>query len=242
MRRPFAYRQWNPCERLQDAVETLWYSQTDVHRIFVVPPDGRRDVIWRFERHAGLSDLRPPEAFVTEVTRSPLRNSAQAGQLWIGARLRPGVKPHRGGLPPLPLSQPLASAPLGALSDLFVTWLDAQVFDTPPAYIRQATLKAHLTGGRSTVRDLCEGAGVTSRYLLRGFTRHIGVGPKEYLAIMRLNRALQLRSQSSMNLTQVALECGFSDQAHFSRSCRRLLGMPPKAISDQIILPRLPLM
>ncbi|MCL1125581.1 helix-turn-helix transcriptional regulator [Shewanella surugensis] len=74
-------------------------------------------------------------------------------------------------------------------------------------------------------------------YLLRQFQRHFGLPPHTYQIQLRLRLAKQLISQGS-SLLDVALECGFHDQSHFSRHFKKTLGVTPgnfaKAIGNII--------
>ncbi|WP_299668664.1 helix-turn-helix transcriptional regulator [uncultured Ruegeria sp.] len=219
----------------------LWQSHSVVAAGFVVPPDGRRDIIWTLQDFDEQDSTGAVRAHVTETSRSAEEVSAQPNQIWVGARLKPGV---------LVLHLPsnfddllicLPSDDLSQIAARFRIWIAEARFQLPPKYIQTATTLAHCTGGRASAGDLSKAAGVAPRYLLRGFNKYLGLGPKAYLDIMRINRALQLRAQSSISLTQIALECGYADQAHFTRSCRRLMGLAPKDLSNRIILPRLPL-
>lgn len=219
----------------------LWQSRSDTIGRFVVPPDGRRDIIWTLQDIDDKHGTRPVRAFVSETSRSAETISARLNQVWVGARLKPGVLVQH--MPP-PLGDRFASLPTDdpmQIATYFRSWIREVRFQLPPKYIQSATAHAHYTGGRANAVDLSKTAGVAPRYLLRGFNTYLGLGPKAYLDIMRINRALQLRAQSSMSLTQIAVECGYADQAHFSRSCRQLMGFAPKDLSDRIILPRLPL-
>jgi AraC family transcriptional regulator len=69
-----------------------------------------------------------------------------------------------------------------------------------------------------------------SRYkFMRAFNASFGCTPGEYVRRMRVARAQNLMSMSSDPLRQIAAECGFADQAHFSRCFRKTVGEPPAA-------------
>jgi AraC-like DNA-binding protein len=57
-------------------------------------------------------------------------------------------------------------------------------------------------------------------------TQWIGMSPTDYLRAVRLHRAKQLVLDGSPVAT-VAAECGFADQAHFTRWFRRTFGYTP---------------
>jgi AraC-like DNA-binding protein len=65
--------------------------------------------------------------------------------------------------------------------------------------------------------------------LMHVFTESIGVPLRPYLAWLRLQRAAA-GIVSGRALTDVALEAGFSDAAHMSRTFRRSFGMTPSLL------------
>ncbi len=61
----------------------------------------------------------------------------------------------------------------------------------------------------------------------RTFKASFGCTPGQYVRRMRIARAQNLMTMSSEPLCQIAAECGFADQAHFSRCFRKFVGNPP---------------
>jgi AraC-like DNA-binding protein len=71
--------------------------------------------------------------------------------------------------------------------------------------------------------------GTTVRTLQRLFKRYIGVSPKWVIARYRIHEALALaESQPGTPWSVVALETGYSDQAHFIRDFKALVGETPQ--------------
>ena len=64
-------------------------------------------------------------------------------------------------------------------------------------------------------------------HLARLFRKKIGVSPYEYLLILRVEYARRLL-RSGEKVKEAALEAGFYDASHFSRSFRKIAGMSPK--------------
>jgi AraC-like DNA-binding protein len=87
-----------------------------------------------------------------------------------------------------------------------------------------------IEGSRGQVRigDLAADIGVSHRHLTRQFQRAVGLSPKEFGRITRFLHALELLSAGRhAALADVALDCGFFDQAHLNHDFRELAGMSP---------------
>ena len=61
----------------------------------------------------------------------------------------------------------------------------------------------------------------------RTFKASFGCTPSQYVRRMRIERAQNLMTMSGDPICQIAVECGFADQAHFSRCFRKFIGNPP---------------
>lgn len=82
--------------------------------------------------------------------------------------------------------------------------------------------------GQVRVDELAAEIGVSCRHLTRQFERAVGLSPKEFGRVSRFLHALQVMTAGQgRSLTDVALDCGFFDQAHFNHEFRELAGMSP---------------
>lgn len=71
--------------------------------------------------------------------------------------------------------------------------------------------------------------GLSASRLRHLFVEQTGLPFKTYLLWLRLTRAVEVVAGGA-SLTQAAHEAGFSDSAHFSRTFRRMFGVPPAAL------------
>ncbi|RJQ84996.1 helix-turn-helix domain-containing protein [Amycolatopsis panacis] len=71
-------------------------------------------------------------------------------------------------------------------------------------------------------------SGLGERQLRRRFTLAVGYGPATHLRVLRLQRAIAL-APGVADLATLAVAAGYADQQHFSRECRALTGLPPRA-------------
>jgi len=77
---------------------------------------------------------------------------------------------------------------------------------------------------------IAEGLGISARYLQRVFAE-VGTTPSHFLLARRLDAAAALLRQldKPRSVTEVALQCGFSDLSYFSRAFRRRFGLTARA-------------
>jgi len=80
------------------------------------------------------------------------------------------------------------------------------------------------------VEDLVERYGLNVRALQRLFAKYVGVSPKWVIQRYRLHEAAeQLASNSALSQIDLALSLGYSDQAHFNRDFKAVVGTSPAA-------------
>lgn len=75
--------------------------------------------------------------------------------------------------------------------------------------------------------DLAQAAGLSANHFLRVFKLATGETPYHFLRMRRLERARILLAEGTMPLAELALECGFANQAHFTAAFSRELGVSP---------------
>jgi len=77
------------------------------------------------------------------------------------------------------------------------------------------------------VKDLARLARLSQSHFSRAFSSSFGCPPHRFITRCRLERAKGLMLRTDMSLLRIATECGFADQAHFSRIFLRFVGMSP---------------
>jgi AraC family transcriptional regulator len=77
--------------------------------------------------------------------------------------------------------------------------------------------------------DLADVLQLSTSHFFRAFRQTFGEPPLRYIMQRRIRRAQELMLASRLPLSQVALECGMCDQAHFCRVFRRIVGINPNA-------------
>jgi AraC family transcriptional regulator len=77
--------------------------------------------------------------------------------------------------------------------------------------------------------DLAAICGVSPEYFIRLFKSSLGVSPHRYVVGVRIHHAKLLLTNPSIGLAEVARQCGFAHQQHFTNTFRRMTGLSPGA-------------
>jgi AraC-like DNA-binding protein len=78
------------------------------------------------------------------------------------------------------------------------------------------------------VRQAVKESGYSHRRFIALFHRGLGLTPKLYCRVLRFQEALeQVAAHAAASLVEVALDAGYSDQAHFNREFREFAGVSP---------------
>ena len=183
-----------------------WSYSATTDEIAVVLPDGCADVLVISSDKTGRDDLRS-----VHWDFSPRRVKLQAGTSLVGYRLRPGTTLNLADLDAdLDGDNNLASKiPTFARHDQEVT----EIIDA-----------LSLPGSR--VEDLAKQQGVSERTLQRHFRNMALPTPGFWRQLGRARRAVHALP-CRVPLSEIALEFGYSDQAHMTREFVRWFGLTP---------------
>jgi AraC-like DNA-binding protein len=73
-----------------------------------------------------------------------------------------------------------------------------------------------------------ERTGLSSRRFIQLFTNAVGLTPKQFYRVRRFQDVLHLiEKRKPISWTDIALECGYFDQAHFIHDFRDFCGLTP---------------
>lgn len=94
-------------------------------------------------------------------------------------------------------------------------------------------IQAHLDE-KITLEAIAQHLNLSVYYFCELFTLSTGMPPYRYVLSQRVERAKQLlKNQRELSLTQVALDCGFANQSHFTKHFRKFTGITPKGYRKQ---------
>ncbi|WP_368653004.1 helix-turn-helix domain-containing protein [Ornithinibacillus sp. 4-3] len=81
--------------------------------------------------------------------------------------------------------------------------------------------------GITKVEHLVDQFGISKRTLQRWFNQYIGVSPKWVIRRYRMHEAIEL-IERGVDMTVLAMDLGYFDQAHFSKDFKAVIGKSPK--------------
>ena len=253
---PSGYRELEHGHGDRSTAEAVWSYLSVANGHHLVLPDGRADLIIRFA-WSESGAIRDVEPVLSGPTARPARVPLRPRLGSVGIRFRPGVAGPVLGAPVSALAGRRLSgrgvsalipglealiSPVGTVDELvdqLARFAASRRPVSPPEPVAAALDLMHLEAGRVRVGDLCRLLQVSERALHRAFTVAVGLPPKLFASILRFHRAVRLL-QAGMTPADAALEAGYADQAHLTRTCRRLGGFTPATL-PRMPLPDLPL-
>jgi AraC-like DNA-binding protein len=185
----------------------------------------------------------------------------EPGATVLGARLRPGAAPSLVGVAGSELADAelgadevwgqealelgeraaLAGSPGTGLA-VVQAHLAARIAAAPsPDPLVAEAVRRLLGSAAPGVGELPSALGISPRQLRRRCHEAIGLGPKTMQRVLRFQRLLARvqfdlargRTPAGEGLARVAADAGYADQAHLTRECVRLTGLPPRAFLDR---------
>ena len=110
------------------------------------------------------------------------------------------------------------------LDDFFLERLDDALSPVPS--VTRALGRLRASGGSVRVGELAAEIGCSRRHLVAGFREQVGVSPKLLGRILRFQRAVSLVGSGS-GWAEIAVRCGYYDQAHMVRDFNQFAGASP---------------
>lgn len=253
------YREFQPTRSLAPFIECFWtlegeadLSDQTSERIL---PDGCVEIILNFaERFTEIGAdargrLQPRYFLAGQMTRPVLIKPNGLVQL-IGIRFHPG-----GTVPflPLPMHETTDQIiELGAVDGDLETELRSAAEALPSLSLKITAIErvlgkrlerlchdSHLLGltssivrfgGRVSIDTLAREAGVSGRQLRRRFLVEVGVGPKLLCRLLRFQQVFRAVDGDAPDWADVALACGYYDQAHLINDFRQFAQQTPSIL------------
>ncbi|WP_324671287.1 helix-turn-helix domain-containing protein [Hymenobacter sp. GOD-10R] len=243
-------------EAIQDTVKGFWYTSIDFSELpagFEVIPDGFAEIVFHFGSPCSISTpdgLQPlPSPFLMGLLGQPVLLHAQNRLEVIGVKCFPWTVFELLGLPAgkdgvRVFEHPIAQlqAPLAeliragkvaeALAQVQQYFLSAPMGVAADQLLAKAGVAMSEANGTLPVSQVAAAAHATVRTLERKFKQAAGHTVKDVSGLMRFEQARNhLWLEPTANLAGLALELGYTDQAHLSREFKRYSGTTPAAFA-----------
>ena len=188
---------------------------------------GQREITVRLQRDIGqifLEFTALGHFQVFGISGASMMEAAVAPQA-----VNPTLKPYLDRLKRVDNSS--ASARLSGLAAALVRMPKHAVPDEISAAIGQM----ETVDGDISISGLVKNLAISERKFRTDFKHLVGLSPKAFCNTLRINWALnQLLTRNGSDLARIAVETGFSDQAHFTRAFSQHLGNAPRKYFQDI--------
>ncbi len=245
------YRQWAPTSALSPLVDCWWTLEGVAHeQPQLILPDGHVELVFHLGHRPwvvapnGHRDRQAPALIAGQLSGGTL--AFEGSVCTVGVRLRAAAarvvirssaEALNGRLEPLhqvnsELARRVSSSCgpsnveecIHAIEQALLPFL---ISHPPDSATAAAAALIDATGGALSIDQLSTSVGISPRSLERRFVREVGVPPKVYSRLVRFQRAVAALSTGDRRLIEVALDSGYSDQAHFTREFHSFAGVPP---------------
>jgi AraC-like DNA-binding protein len=126
------------------------------------------------------------------------------------------------------------SEKIRAIEEFLTTALTNSKHDSSSMSIAARIIESR---GLVAVEELAMDAGISSRQMERRFLSDIGVGPKLLGRIIRFQQVFRAVEQSNNAWAEIAIACGYYDQAHLIRDFNQFAQQTPAVLfSNQSVL------
>lgn len=243
-----------PSPALRPYVQSLWRFQRDTallaYQEQYMHPRGGFGLVFNFGDHVHLDGRAVPDPLFLDGTTTISRKMGFLGRVDLL-----GVRFHEGGAYPV-LGVPLGelrnqTGLLDALERPQLLRLHAQLEAAPSLAERVSLLESWLaqrlalgrqrspliaaslawlraSAGQAAIPALARQFAVGQRQLERLYQSQVGMSPKQYVQLLRVEAArLALKRLPGRATADLAAELGFYDQAHFTHVFRAVVGIPP---------------
>ncbi|HEY1045110.1 MAG TPA: helix-turn-helix domain-containing protein [Bacteroidia bacterium] len=252
------YKEFSPSEELNGFVKCYWTLENEAEKIPTrqnIVPDGCMEMIFQigdlYKQYISSDEaIVQPRCFVFGQITKPLEIEATGTSNIFSVRFHPdGFLPFSS----IPLKELENKA--NDLTDIFGTkgnQLASDVLSEIDTDSRIKVIESFLlnelnedlvkdkiakdtvetifkVNGQTSIEELSQKLNVNRRQIERKVMQSIGLSPKQLSKTIRLNNTLKsIIKADNTTLTEIALENGYFDQAHFIKDFKELTGLTPK--------------
>ncbi|MBL4765665.1 MAG: helix-turn-helix transcriptional regulator [Colwellia sp.] len=250
------FRQAPPSINLQPYIQCYWQINTEL--AFMSPstellhPNGGLGIIINFGSPLLYEGKNISSSGYMDGIHTKTRQMSLAGHIdAIGIRFNPGGASHFFATPlseinnsninlhDLAMGQLMESCqdekeknPTGDMLKFVDTFLLKKLTEPlkTDALVQHIAIKIKLNNGKNTIAETINDVGKSYRQIERLFKDSIGMTPKKYARIIRMENARTLlKNKNLQSFTEIGEVAGFYDQAHFIREFKSIIGLSPTA-------------
>lgn len=100
-------------------------------------------------------------------------------------------------------------------------------FDKQKVNLACSILAQNIENPDFSGEKLAKQCSVSEVHLRRLFSKVLGISPMRYLLDLRFSKAQKLLENNELTVSQIAIECGFSDVYYFSKAYKKHFGHSP---------------
>jgi AraC-like DNA-binding protein len=100
--------------------------------------------------------------------------------------------------------------------------------------VRRAVELLCIDNSPTPVRAVAGSLGLSERQLERLFSERVGIGPKQFARVARLERAVALMDTALRGQASLASAAGYADESHLIREFRALAGATPTELAREL--------
>ncbi len=116
---------------------------------------------------------------------------------------------------------------LSAFYDLLHSVWEATIPTSPLLQSAMQYIDEHLADPDLSNQFIARQLNISEVYLRKLFNQHYKTTPKQYLLNQRMQRAMYLLLGTTMSITAISQECGFSNLYHFCKTFKQRTGLTP---------------
>lgn len=248
------YKEIRPGAAVRPFIKCFWVLESNSPTALpqTIVPDGRAELLINlgepFQQETKGQWYSQPDIFFVGQITGPFSVRPNGPVRTIGVRFRPQGASRLLRLPMFELTD--AAVPLGDISQRLQSQVNRlreadSLFEQLRALERivmaaadksnedrlvsAAVGQLEQANGLIGVREMANCLGLSSRQFERRFRNVVGIPPKLFSRMQRFQRVFQ-SMEGNANWVDVAVSCGYYDQAHLIRDFRQFSGTTPTAL------------
>ncbi len=119
--------------------------------------------------------------------------------------------------------------------DFLVAAQTPEVTNTETVFLKQLreVINEHLTTADFSIPQIAQMMQMSQVQVYRKLKALTGKTPTQYMRILRMKKAMELLNTTTLNISEIAYDLGFSDPNYFSRTFQQVYGKTPSSIRKE---------